>query len=198
MLFYTNQYKNEMPNDEQKLIIDSFIEDETFPRQAYTEINHYDFKTPLNTVIATADSEYKFLKKYLLKNENTQKIQAWIKSRNIGFYSIEYSYKLNSHTKVGSFNPDFIIKLDKTEDVFVFIEIKEDGDASAENKGKNRAAKEHFSLLNKKLNENGIDEKYLFYFLSPNDYEIFFQYLREDKLDSFVSELDNLLDEIER
>ena len=76
------------------------------------------------------------------------------------------------------------------------IEIKEDGDNSLENKGKNKFAKEHFKLLNKKLNDAGINEKYLFHFLSPNDYETFFKYLREDKLDTFVSELDNLLEDV--
>lgn len=198
MLFYTDQYKNEMPNDEQKAIIEVFVEDGNFPRKAYTEINYYDFKTPLNMVIATGDPEYEFLKKYLLKNENAQKVKAWVKSRDTGFYSIEYSYKLNSHTKVGFFNPDFIIKLDKKEDIYLFLEIKDDNDNSLENKGKNRAAKEHFNLLNKKLKEKGMNEKYLFHFLSPSDYEIFFQYLRKDKLDSFVSGLDNLLEEIEK
>ena len=196
MLFYTDEYKKEMSSDEQKTIMDSFVEDDSFPRRASTEINHNDFKTPLNIVIATADPEYQFLKKYLLKNENAQKIQAWVKSRDMGFYSIEYSYKQHSHTKVGSFNPDFIIKLSKgEEDTYLFIEIKDDGDNSIENKGKNKAAKEHFKLLNEKLSANGIDEKYIFHFLSPNDYEIFFEYLRSDKLDTFVSGLDNLLDD---
>lgn len=124
MLFYTNKYRKEMPTDEQKAIIEAFVEDDSFPRRAYSEINHNDFKTPLNTVIATAEPEYQFLKKYLLKNENAQKIQAWVKSRDMGFYSIEYSYKQHSHTKVGTFNPDFIIKLAKKYDTYLFIEIK--------------------------------------------------------------------------
>lgn len=198
MFFYTDKYKDEMPSEEQKVIVEKFVEDENFPKKAYTEINYYDFKTPLNAVIATADPEYKFLKKYLFKNENAQKIKSWVKSRDRGFYSIEYSYKLNSHTKVGSFNPDFIIKLDKSENVFLFIEIKDDGDNSPENKGKYKAAKEHFSLLNQKLRDSGINEKYIFHFLSPNDYEIFFQYLRDDKMDTFVSGLDNLLEEVDK
>ena len=189
---------NIMPSDEQKAIIETFIEDENFPKKAYTEINYYNFKTPLNMVFASGDPEYIFLKKYLFKNENAQKIKAWVKSRDMGFYSIEYSYKLNSHTKIGAFNPDFIIKLNKKEDVYLFLEIKEDGDNSLENKGKNRAAKEHFALLNQKLSADGIKEKYLFHFLSPNDYEIFFQFLRDDKLDTFVSGLDNLLEETEK
>lgn len=197
MLFYTNKYRKEMPTDEQKAIIEAFVEDDSFPRRAYSEINHNDFKTPLNTVIATAEPEYQFLKKYLLKNENAQKIQAWVKSRDMGFYSIEYSYKQHSHTKVGTFNPDFIIKLAKKYDTYLFIEIKDNGDNSVENKGKNKAAKEHFKRLNEKLSANGKNEKYIFHFLSPNDYEIFFKYLRSDKLDAFVSGLDNLLDDNE-
>lgn len=195
-LFYTDQYKNEMPNEEQRKIVENFIDDESFPRRASKEINQYDFKTPLNVVMTTADPEYIFLNKYLSKNENVSKIKSWVKSRDMGFYSIEYSYKLNSHTKVGSFNPDFIIKLDTNEDTYLFLEIKDDGDDSLENKGKNKAAKEHFELLNKKLNDEGIDEKYLFHFLSPCDYEVFFEYLRNDKIDSFISGLDNLLEEI--
>lgn len=197
MLFYTNKYRKEMPTDEQKAIIEAFVEDDSFPRRAYSEINHNDFKTPLNTVIATAEPEYQFLKKYLLKNENAQKIQAWVKSRDMGFYSIEYSYKQHSHTKLGTFNPDFIIKLAKKYDTYLFIEIKDNGDNSVENKGKNKAAKEHFKRLNEKLSANGKNEKYIFHFLSPNDYEIFFKYLRSDKLDAFVSGLDNLLDDNE-
>jgi len=51
--------------------------------------------------------------------------------------------------------------------------------------------------LNEKLSVNGTGEKYIFHFLSPNDYEIFFEYLRTDKLDAFISGLDNLLDETE-
>ena len=194
-LFYTDQYKNEMPNKEQRKILENFLDDKSFPGKASKEINQYDFKTPLNVIIATADPEYKFLKKYLLENKNATKIKAWVKSRDMGFYSIEYSYKISSHTKLGTFNPDFVLKLDKEEDTFLFLEIKDDGDDSPENKGKNRAAKEHFTLLNKKLEDEGISEKYLFHFLSPSDYEIFFEYLREDKLDTFISGLDNLLEE---
>lgn len=197
MLFYTDEYRKEMPSDEQKAIIEAFVDDDSFPKRACTEINHNDFKTPLNVVIATADPEYQFLKKYLLRNENAQKIQTWVKSRDMGFYSVEYSYKQHSHTKLGTFNPDFIIKLAKEHNTYLFIEIKDDGDNSAENKGKYRAAKEHFNRLNEKLSEEGIDEKYIFHFLSPSDYEIFFEYLRSDKMDNFVSGLDNMLEETE-
>lgn len=193
-LFYSSEYEKEI-KEEQKQIVEEFLEDESFPRKAQTEVNIYDFKTPLNFVIATANPEYTFIKKYLIKNENAQAIKAWIKSRDIGFYSIEYSYKIGSHTKQGSFNPDFIIKLNNEKDIYIVLEIKENGDDSVENKGKNRAAMAHFELLNSKLKEAGFDEKYYFHFLSPDDYEVFFEYLRDNKLDSFVSGLDTLLNE---
>lgn len=198
MLFYSDRYKDEISNEEQREIIEKFLEDDNLPRKACNEINFFDFKTPLNLVIATNDPEYRFIKDYLTDNINAQKIDSWIKSRDMGFYSIEYSYKMNSHTKISTFNPDFIIKLKTNGNKYVFVEIKDNKDVSPENKGKNRAAKEHFKLLNTKLQAEGIDEKYLFHFLSPIDYETFFQYLREDKLDTFVSELDNLLEEVEK
>lgn len=194
-LFYSSDYETEISEDDQKKIIDEFFGDESFPIKAHTEVNVYDFKTPLNFVIATANPEYTFIKKYLIKNANAQKIKAWIKSRDVGFYSIEYSYKIGSHTKQGSFNPDFIIKLNDEKDIYVVLEIKDNGDDSLENKGKNRAALAHFELLNSKLKETGSDEKYYFHFISPDDYEVFFEYLRNNMLDSFVSGLDTLLNE---
>lgn len=193
-LFYTDRYRDEMASEEQLEVINTFLSDETFPKKSTNQINFYDFKTPLNIAIASSDPEYLFMKKYLCENENTQFIDSWIKSRDVGFYSIDYSYKIGSHTKYGTFNPDFIIKLKGTNE-FIIIEIKEDDDVSPENKGKNRSAKEHFSYLNKKLFDDKIDEIYYFHFLSPSDFEIFFNYLREAKIDRFVSGLDNKLED---
>ena len=195
MLFYSNNFKNEV-DEEQYKILDKFIEDDNFPRKAQTEVNQFDFKTPLNVVIATADPEYNFIKKYLCKNEYIGRIKSWIKSRDMGFYSIEYSYKINSHTKNGTFNPDFILKLNDEYDKYLFVEIKDDNDVSIENKGKYRAAKEHFKILNEKLRNDGINEEYQFHFLSPKDYETFFRYLNEGKIEQFVSDLDNKLEEV--
>lgn len=193
-LFYSDKYRNEMATEEQLEVINKFIEDGTFFKKSTNEINFYDFKTPLNIVIASSDPEYLFMKKYLCKNENSQHIDSWVKSRDVGFYSIDYSYQLGSHTKYGTFNPDFILKM-KDKNKFVFVEIKEDDDISPENKGKNRAAKEHFGYLNEKLKKDGIDEEYYFNFLTPSDLEIFFKYLRDGKIDRFISGLDNKLEE---
>lgn len=194
-LFYTDQYEHEMPTTDQLRIMNTFLEDESFPRKASKLVNFYDFKTPQNVVITTASPEYDFVNKHLIKHENAVKIKAWIKSRDMNFYSIEYSYTINSHTKQGSFNPDFFIKLNNQNDnIILIIEIKDDNDDSIENKGKNRAAKEHFNLINKKILENNGKDKYIFHFLSPEDYDTFFAYLQENKIETFVSGLDNKLD----
>lgn len=192
-LFYSNDYVHEIKEKEQEKILNEFLADESFPIKAHTEVNSYDFKTPQNFVITTASPEYTFVKKYLIKHENAEKVDSWIKSRDMGFYGIEYSYRLGSHTKQGVFNPDFFLKISNNDNTYVVIEIKENGDDSIENKGKNRAAKDHFETLNNKLKSEGINEKYYFHFLSPDDYETFFEFLREDKIESFVSGLDTLL-----
>ena len=77
----------------------------------------------------------------------------------------------------------------------IAVEIKEDKDDSVENKAKYKYAQEHFKKLNKNLKENKINQNYIFHFLSPNGYDTFFSYLKENKLDTFKCELENLLDE---
>ena len=75
-------------------------------------INEFLFKTPVNLVFTNAQPERDFVE-YLCKKEITEKIESWIKSRDRGFYSIEYSWRKGDHQKIGNFNPDFIIKTKK-------------------------------------------------------------------------------------
>jgi len=103
----------------------------------------------------------------LKKKEIAEEIESWIKSRDRGFYSIEYSWRKANHQKIGNFNPDFIIKLKKDDiEYFIVVEIKADKDDSAENKAKYKYAKEHFEKLNEKLEEKDIKQKYIFHFLT--------------------------------
>ena len=70
-----------------------------------------------------------------------------------------------------AFNPDFFIKLTEDGiDTIVVVEIKDDGDDSDENKAKYRYALDHFENLNEKLENSGINQKYIFHFLSPISY----------------------------
>jgi type III restriction enzyme len=204
-IFYTNNYDNEIVREDQKLIFEKLIEDESLPRSAMKEKNEFMFKTPLNIVFASSDPERKFIDLLCNKN-NSKNINSWLKSRDRGFYSIEYSLKYGSKDSKTrkytqkSFNPDFFIKIQHNDyDYFVVVEIKADKDDSEENKAKYKYSKEHFERLNRKLEEQKINHKYIFHFLSPNGYTEFFEYLKNGTLlegqDRFRCELENILEE---
>jgi len=185
-VFYSSDYKKEVDEKNSELL-KIVIEDETLPRSASMEINKFSFKTPLDITFTKATPERNFVKE-LCKIGNAEKIDSWIKSRDMNFYSIEYSITTTGgkHSKTQSFNPDFIIKLNNGDAKhFVFVEIKADNDTSDENKAKLKYAVEHFKTLNEELENIGIKEKYHFHFLSPNSYDVFFDHLREDKLKKF-------------
>ena len=193
-IFYTNNYKNEVNKEEQKIMLGEIIEDGDFRRDALKEENEYLFKTPLNLCFTNSKPEMKFVE-YLCKKENAEKIDAWIKSRDVWFYSIDYTFEKGTHQIRRNFNPDFFIKVGNY--IFV-VEIKDNGDKSDENKAKYKYANEHFKNINDKLKEKESEEKYFFHFLSLDSYIEFFDYLRNDKLkDGFRSKLENLLEEVE-
>ena len=196
-IFYTNNWENEIGGADQKELFKQLLEDETLPRYALKEQNEYLFKTPVNLVFTNKDPERKFVEQ-LCKKDVAEKLSRWIKSRDRGFYSIEYTWKKGKHQKPNSkFNPDFFIKIEKDDyEYFIVVEIKSDGDDSDENKAKYRYAIEHFNRLNKILEEQGTKQKYFFHFLSPNSYTEFFEYLKDGRLvkGEFKSEIENLLD----
>ena len=195
-VFYSSDFKTEI--DEKNLeLLNTVIEDESLPRSASKEINKYLFKTPLDLTFSKATPERTFIKE-LCETENAKKIESWLKSRDMNFYSIEYSITSvgGKHSKIQSFNPDFFLKLEngKTKH-FVIVEIKSDGDVSDENRAKLRYGVQHFKDLNKELEKLKIDEKYHFHFLSPNSYDVFFDHLRNGKLIKyeFKSDLEDKL-----
>ncbi len=166
-------------------------EDESLPKSAMVKMeNRYNFKTPLNVVLAAYEPERKFIKG-LIKEENAKSLDAWIKSPDIGFYKIDYSWRKGEHPKRGSFNPDFFIKINK--DILV-VEIKDDkaheGTAGDENKKKLFYSKEHF----KRLNELQKEQKYYFKFLSPMSYDLFFKALKEKTYRDLKSEIEARLE----
>lgn len=90
--------------------------------------------------------------------------------------------------------------------IWVFIEIiiednhgKDDGDDCEENKAKYKYAVQHFAELNKRLEGENIPERYIFHFLSPNSYNIFFDHLRDGTVllgqDNFRCALENMLED---
>ena len=151
--------------------------------------NHYDFKTPLNAVIADHENERRFVKE-LISADNLSHIDAWIKSTQIGFYAIDYFWKKGEHPKRGQFNPDFFIKTGK---LILVVEIKDDeeiNDPSPENKKKYEYAIAHFARINDHLKKKRAEVDYKFNFLTPSDFNNYFQSIRNGSITNFRSALD--------
>ncbi len=162
-------------------------EDESLPRSALIKVeNKYNFKTPLNVVFASSEPERKFIRG-LTAEQTAKAIDAWIKSLDVGFYSIEYSWRKGEHPKQGSFNPDFFLRIGAD---IIAVEIKMDNDVSDENRAKLRYAKEHFERV------NGLQEeqRYYFKFLSPGSFDLFFKALSNGTYKDFKSELEAKLE----
>lgn len=196
-VMYSNNYQEEVDDVDILNFLQDVIDDESLPRTAVKQANSYDFKTPVDLVFLNATPERKFAEK-LVRNENAKALDAWLKSTNQSFYTIEYSLssKSGNHTKQGRFNPDFFIKTsdDKMEYITV-VEIKDDQDYSDLNKAKFKWATLHFQELNNQLQEAKVKQRYNFHFLSPENYDDFFEYLRNGKLTEglFTSNLDKEL-----
>lgn len=152
-------------------------------------LNSYDFKSPLNFAIADSLPERRFVKT-LLDSASLPHYDSWIKSTAVGFYEIQYFWKKGEHPKRGSFSPDFFVKVG---DVIFVIEIKGDEELeepSVENRKKNEYAEAHFARVNDYLAQQQSPIRYKFSFLTPRNFNAFFQYLRERRIMDFRSELD--------
>jgi type III restriction enzyme len=188
-IFYGPDSRSGFHDQELSIFDEATGSDSELPRKAVQRIdNGYCVKTPLNIVIAQHDPERRFLRK-LFEKENAEKLDAWVKSTDRDFYAIEYSWKKGEHTKRASFNPDFFIKIG--DRIFV-VEIKDDSeitDPSEENGKKDEFASEHF----RRVNEEQDELTFQINFLTPRDYDAFFQKLRNDDLGGYRSHLDAAL-----
>jgi type III restriction enzyme len=151
--------------------------------------NKYRFKTPLNVVFAHSTPERKFIEKLISAAES---IDAWIKSRDVGYYAIEYSWRKGEHPKQGKFNPDFFIKMNnkiivvETKDDDLVNRIKQDDDLAKETRARYRYAIQHFD----RLNELQKEQSYYFTFLTPIDFDKFFALIKSGSFTGFKSQLD--------
>ena len=184
---FWDEYSMRLGETADRKLLKEIVEDLSLPRSAWFKIkNKYNFKTPLNVAFAASSPEYEFMQE-LTSGQNAKVIDAWIKSLDVGFYSIAYTWRKGEHPTQGSFNPDFFIKAGRN---IVVVEIKADGDVSDENKAKLRSAKKHFA----RLNELQAEQKYYFKFLSPESYPLFFKALREKIYKDFRSEIEAKLE----
>ena len=197
-VFYSVDYENEIVIPDSLTAMKEVVEDEDMPKKALVEVNPFVLKTPIDLVFSTADPERKFVKE-LVKDNNARAISCWIKSKNQNFYSVEYSIstKAGRHTTQHQFNPDFFIMVKRNGIEFIaVVETKADNDDSDENKAKKKYADEHFKELNEVLAKEKVNQKYFFHFLSPNNYNEFFDCLKDGRLfeGRFISVLDKQLE----
>lgn len=163
--------------------------DAPYPRHAARLIeNKFRFKTPVNIVLTTHTPERSFVRR-LFEPEMADALAAWVKSPDVGFYEISYSWRKGDHTKQGKFNPDLFLRLADSSDVLV-VELKDDGDDSDENKAKLRYAQEHFERVNAAQKV----ATYHIKFVSPQSYDAFFQALKRREAATFQSALEAALE----
>lgn len=169
-IFYTSDVSNEL--EVGQLDTFKYMQEELQGKQ-FKQINVYDFKTPQSFVVVSQEPERKFVE-MLTKKEVAQKIDCWIKSRDVAFYAITYVLKRGANPK--EFNPDFFIK---TGNNIIVIETKADNDIVRENYSKMIDAQKHFVKLNEKLKEANKKERYFFNILSPVPYPTFEKMLKD-------------------
>jgi len=192
-IFYSDQFNEECNAQQTDLLKELIKENSALSRgnqYAIVEVNQHILKTPIDKIITNKTPEEKFVD-LLLSDKVYSKIDSWIKSRDIGFYSIEYSWRKGEHPTQSGFNPDFFLKFG---DNIVVVETKSDGDDTPENKAKYTWAKKHFEDLNNELEKAGIKQKYFFHFLSPESYTEFAEYLADGRL--FKGEFESRLEEL--
>lgn len=196
VLFYSSNLEKNLLNDRASL--DTFKElTDTSNGYKYKYIdNKYNFKTPQFGIVTTGNPEKEFLDRLTTNTEVVKNIDSFVKSDDMNFYSIDYSWQKGSHHKNGQFNPDWFIK---QGDNIIAVEIKDDSqisDPDAENIGKNKAAIKHFELLNEYSLTNDNPTRYKFTFLTPKDFDIFFKKLTEKDVMKYKSQLDVKLAEL--
>jgi len=181
MCFYTQETINSLEGDEKAVFKEILDNEEEYKIK---EIDSAKLKAPLNCLAVSHEPERKFAK---ILFQNVELFDSFVKNPDKSFYGIPYSFKKGTHMKYLNFHPDFFFK--KGDDILV-VEIKKDDDDSKENIAKNRDAQKHFEMINGMRN----NQKYHFYFLSPEDYIEFFQAVRESRYKNWKSTLMNVLE----
>jgi type III restriction enzyme len=181
--------RKNQPEEQVGLFEERYDFNENYIRQLVPDknifaVNQSMFRTPQDMVIVSHKPERQFVFKLI---ENSRLINAWVKSPDQGFYSLDYTFwKRGKDRTVRSFNPDFFIKLDlgsyfsqieKTssselrslqdkgiKDIILVVEIKGDIEMDARiARAKEEASKDHFNTLSRRLmqeNPINVDEEF--------------------------------------
>lgn len=195
VLFYSSDLEDSLIQDKASLETFKEITDSSNGYKFKPIDNKYNFKTPQFGIVTTGGPEKEFLTVLTTDVEVINSIDSFIKSDDMNFYSIDYSWKKGTHYKNGQFNPDWFIKQGNN---IIVVEVKDDSQISepdVENIGKNKAAKKHFELLNEYSEKSNSLTRYKFTFLTPKDFDVFFKKLIEKDVLNFKSRLDVKLSE---
>lgn len=103
--------------------------------------------------------------------------------------SLETSVSIQSSTHGVKGNGKLIVV--ETKDDELINRIKEDGDIAKETRAKYRYAIQHFKKVNKLQKKH----KYYFTFLTPKDFDNFFEVVKQGNFGGFKSQLDAGLEE---
>lgn len=196
VLFYSSDLEGALLKDKASLETFKELTDSSNGYKFKYIDNKYNFKTPQFGIVTTGNPEKEFLIMLTTDSEVIKNIDSFVKSDDMNFYSIDYTWKKGTHHKNGQFNPDWFIK---QGDNIIVVEVKDDSqisDPDVENIGKNKAATKHFELLNEYSKSNNSLTRYKFTFLTPKDFDIFFKKLIEKDVVNFKSQLDVKLSEI--
>jgi len=186
--FWTDLTRASLRDEEVEFFDEVSEQESTYSK--YHVNNHFHFKTPLSAVIADSSNERRFIKG-LIAPDNLPFITAWIKNTATRFYDIEFAWLKGEHRVRGWFSPDFIIML--AQSLVLVVEIKDDGEIKEpeeENFAKFKYAQDHFARVNAHLEANSEALHYQFNFLTPQDYNTFFQKLRQGQIQGYQSNLD--------
>lgn len=216
--FVIKDYQNRHKDIPDQLTLDYTATEETeYIRQLIKGsplyvINTSMLKTPLNLVIVSHKPERDFIFKLI---DHGKYIDSWIKSRDMGFYSLSYEFWKGGKDRMRrSFNPDFFIKInlqhymDKLssdnpvrdlkklreledngiKEIIHAVEIKSDEEQDEITRAKEKYSIDHFNNVNRRLREvNPVDLPEEFQNSTSQYYT--FNILTPDKYDGWFSKL---------
>lgn len=139
------------------------------------------YKTPWSFHYSSHEPERKFSDMVF---RHADLLEAFVKMPDRSGYRLPISYKPaktgRTHAKSENFHPDYFLRLADSFEILV-VEVKQDGDDSNRNRAKLRDGEKHFDTLNQRLEAAGENWRYRLYFLSPEDFTVFFKVIAEKR-----------------
>ena len=99
-IFYRSDCATHLPEEQRDFFNELQDEDGNYAGKASAIGNDYNFKTPVNLVIADSNPERRFIRN-LFDTEIAKSIDGWLKNTSIGFYSVEYAWSRTSRPEKG-------------------------------------------------------------------------------------------------